>query len=83
MDLSNVFEKILGVYSLILASFGTIGNTLCVFICVRKSLRETSTFVIMACISAVDTMSLYFWNLNVFIKVYFGFLLQDINLNWW
>ena len=81
-EVKNIIEKILGIYSLVLIVFGTIGNLLCFIICIRKSLRKTPTFIIMACVSLVDIMSLYFWNLTVFTKIYLGSMLHEINLDW-
>ena len=62
----EVAEKIFGGYiPLILIIGGTIGNAICIIYLVRRSFRRSpSTNIYLTCLFAVDTLSLYQWNLD-------------------
>ena len=62
----EVAEKIFGGFiPLILIIFGTIGNAICIVYLVQSSFRRSrSTNIYLICLFAVDTLSLYQWNLN-------------------
>ena len=76
----STINYILSYYSLLVASFGTLGNLITIFICTRKALRETTTFIFIAFMSFVETISLYEWNLNAYFLTYFKFNITDFNL---
>jgi hypothetical protein len=67
----------MGYYGVALAVFGTIGNLISFGICLRPSLRNTPTFVFLACMMLVDTLGLYFFNLNVFFSFTYGLYAGD------
>ena len=60
---SNPTNPALGGYSIFLTVFGTIFNSLTCFICSRKSLSQTPTFVFFAFLAIVDIVPLYLINL--------------------
>ena len=72
--------RVLGIISLLLLVLGTLGNSFGIYICARRSLRVCPTFVFYIFILINDTMCLYFWNLNHFLRPYFNFILEDISL---
>lgn len=75
MDMSEdtylLLNKIVSIYSVFLAVFGTVGNLICFFICLRKSLRKTPIFVFIATMSLFESLSLYVWNMNNFYTIFF------------
>lgn len=78
----NVFNKILGIYALILTVFGTLANGLLLYICSRKKLRSVNTFKFFAIMSISDTICLYEWNLNHFVTIFYNFDLFFYSLFW-
>ena len=69
---------VLAIYCLWLNIFGTVGNLVAFYIC--RQLRKNTTFVFLSFICLTDLVSLYFWNINNFISVYFGIDLQGYNI---
>ena len=65
------FHKIFGIFNLLLIIFGTFGNFLACFICLRKRLRKITTFKLLAFNTISDTIGLYEWNLQVIFVAYF------------
>ena len=76
----NTINQGLGVFSVALAVLGTTFNLLTFSVCMRKSLRETPTFIFIAFMVINDAYSLYFFNLNSFATSFYKTLLQDISL---
>ncbi len=74
------FNVFLAYYSIFLAIFGTIGNILSFIICLRPHLRKIPTFIFFAYMMIMHTISLYFWNFNIFILTFYGFTIGDVNL---
>ena len=78
----TVIYKILGVVSVSLCIIGLLGNSFTFFICLRKRLRKTNTFLLMAILSANDLASLAVWNLDLFLMAFFNFAHEYLSL-WW
>ena len=74
--------KALGVYTIIITILGTLLNGIIFFVCLRKNLRKVNAFKFFAIISIADTISLYEWNLEHFINVYFDVNFSYTNLVW-
>ena len=70
--------QFLAAYSLWLNIFGTICNLLAFYICCL--LRQNTTFVFLAFICITDTITLYYWNLNNFLSVFFEIDLQSLSM---
>ena len=73
-------QKVISAYNGLLIILGTIGNILACHICLKKSLRQVSTFKLYAFIIMIDTISLYHWNLNNFIDIFFKLSLENTYL---
>ena len=76
----KIFEKIFAIYSLFLIIFGTIANLFSIFVCLSQSLVKTPTFIFLTFMLISDTISLYFWNLNHFVYVYFGYVFESFGI---
>ena len=76
----EIFEKIFAIYSLFLIIFGTLANLLSIFVCLNKRLVKTPTFIFLTFMLVSDTFSLYFWNLNHFVYVYFGYIFESFGI---
>lgn len=73
-NIIEIFNKIFAAYAFILLVFGTILNSLIVFICSKsKLLRSNSTFKLVALIAISDLMSLFEWNCENFTITFFNF----------
>ena len=68
------------VFGIIIMVLGTIGNTVAIFICLRKNLRTIPTFVFYTFMLTADITCLYFWNINHLLDTFYGFILQDLGL---
>jgi hypothetical protein len=72
--------EILGIYSLFLVAYGTIGNLLTLLIvCRRKKLFQMPTFVFLAFKVVADLLPLYTYNLNPYLISKIGYNIGDIN----
>ncbi|CAF1257485.1 unnamed protein product [Didymodactylos carnosus] len=81
MSTIPVINQFIGAYSLLLTIFGTIGNLLSLFIFLKsKILRKYSTCKFLIALAIIDTLSLYWWNLQRFYKVYFGFTYNKLSV---
>lgn len=78
-SVASVLNSIAAGYAASIAILGTIGNSLSFFICIRKRLRTTPTFIIIAFNVLCDIPVLYSWNLIKFFQVFFAYPIQDIN----
>ena len=74
----STFYRIIGIYEILLIIFGTIGSILTFFVAIR--MRQTTTFVFILFLSITDALSLYWWNLDDFIAIYFDRWLQQTTL---
>ena len=72
IELISILKKVIGTYNFLLMIFGTIGNSLTAFICLRR--RRFSTVAIL------DIIGLYEWNLRQFVYFFFGIDLVFISL---
>lgn len=68
---------ILGWYSLVLIILGTIGNLIICYVSVKTN--KNSTFILLRYLAINNMISLYYWNLNNFSKV-FNLDLLSLNL---
>ena len=62
--------QIISAYSLWLIIFGTIGNTITIYVCYQ--LRKNTTFVFLAFMAWSDLFTTYNWNLSIFISAFFS-----------
>ena len=72
--MSQVFDilySIVSCYPVILIIFGTVANSLSFYICVKLA-KSNNTFVFLAITAIVDTFTLFVWNLNHFIGLFFN-----------
>ena len=63
--------SVLAVYSLWLNVFGTVGNLVALYICIKLSSHTTFVFLAFNCAS--DIITLYFWNINNFTAIILNF----------
>ena len=70
--------QILGYYALTIIILGTIGNALILYVSYR--IKQSSVFILFCYLSISDTLSLYFWNLNIFTYSTYNLDLQNYNL---
>ncbi len=68
----TIVNKVVGVYSAFLIIAGTFGNLFLLLMCFLTPLRRTNTFVFLGVMAFTDIVALYWWNLDHFIKPYFG-----------
>lgn len=59
-------KRIFASYNIVLIVFGSIGNLLTCFICLKKNMRSIPTFKLYAFNSVFDVLSLYPWNVSQF-----------------
>lgn len=77
----NVFQilnKIFGVYAIFLTISGTIANLLSCIVCFR--MRKNTTFIFLTFMTISDMVSLYWWNINNFLKEFASIDLLTINM---
>ena len=60
MSIIQTITRCLAVYSVVNCVVGTIGNMFTIFIVLRTSLKETTTFIFLAFLAFTDMASLYF-----------------------
>ena len=80
MKVEKLSEKIIAIYALILTIVGTIGNLACFSICLNKKFRSIPTFVFYMFMLIIDVVSLYIWNLDHFLAVFYGYIIEDLSL---
>ena len=68
--MASALFKVIGFYSLCLAVLGTMCNLMVFLVAFR--LRHNPTFVFIAFLAIVDSLTLYIWNLDHFIGSFFG-----------
>jgi hypothetical protein len=78
MSIFLTLNKVLGVYALILTILGTLLNFFNFFVCMR--LRKNTTFVFLSFFSLANAFSLYWWNLNNFLKEFVNIDLLAVSL---
>jgi hypothetical protein len=75
----DIFAKIIGVYSIFICIIGTLGNGIAASISVRKSLRQTPTFIFIGFALISDIMSLYFWNIDHYLLAFNSYQMEYLN----
>ena len=70
-DLQDTILRLLGLFALFLIVFGTLSSVLNIVVCLRKRLRRVNTFVCLLFISLADIFTLYCWNFDRFINIWF------------
>lgn len=80
----HIALKVFGAYSLFLTIFGTISNTLSIFICLRKKLRKNPMFIFFSFMLIFDTIALFEYNLSTgFYKPFNdGIILEHLSEAW-
>ncbi len=66
MSIFLTLNKVLGVYALCVTILGTVLNLFNFYVCIR--VRQNTTFVFLAFFALSNAFSLYWWNLNNFLK---------------
>ena len=64
-----IILSIIGGYAVTISLFGTFSNAFSAFVCRSESLKKNSTFIILFFIFIVKIMSLYTWNIDVFLAI--------------
>ncbi len=67
-------------YSIALTCVGTIGNMASLFICLRKNLRKTPTFIFMSFMMAANCLVSYFWHLNSYFLTFHFMSISDFSI---
>ncbi len=70
--LCGIFNDILSVIALLFMIFGTLGNLFASYICLRPSLQKVHTFRIMSILFLHEIFSLYTWNLDIFLLLFWS-----------
>ena len=70
--------EVVGVYSMWLIVFGTIGNLITFYVCYQ--LRSTTTFVFFAFMAITDLVSLYYWNLKNFLTAFYAIDISRLSI---
>ena len=73
-----ILYRVLGLFDALLVVFGTLANVL-VFILAYR-LRKTTTFVLISFFSIMNALSLYFWNINDLVFIFFNVSPQDTTI---
>ena len=77
----NLFMSIGSYFPLVIISFGFVGNLASFFLFTMNSnLNTLSSFIYLAFISLVDTLSLFNWNLDHFLKPNFNLSILNTNI---
>ncbi len=76
--MSELFYKILGLYSLFLVVCGTVCNLLTLINTCQ--IKKPNTFIYLRFIAVSDLIALYYWNLDKFIVNWFGNEYQSMSL---
>lgn len=73
-DLACLVEKILrhalSGYAIFLVIVGTVFNTFSIYLCKRTILRKNSTFKILSFLFFYNILSLYTWNVDIFLRIF-------------
>lgn len=75
-DISGFLFNVIAIYCLILVILGTLGNLFTIYICMRKKLRQITTFIFLGFMTFSDTFALYIWCLDHFLEVFFNFSVE-------
>lgn len=80
MDIETVHDILAG-FSIALFAVGIPANILSHFVCLRKTLKSTPTFIIISFTAIFDAISLCFWNIDHVTHQYFNdFMIEDIHV---
>ncbi|CAF0789533.1 unnamed protein product [Brachionus calyciflorus] len=82
LETIDILNKCLGFLALLLFIFGFIGNTQTILVCKRKALKNITTFKFLMAISTSDIFALSVWNMNLFLRAYFGIVQEYLSLTW-
>jgi hypothetical protein len=80
-SINDVIAKAIAIYSIIIIVIGTAGNTFAALVCLRKSLRETPTFVFICFELVSDSVSLYFWNIDHYVVPFNSYQIEDVSIH--
>jgi hypothetical protein len=74
---NGIIFKIIAIYDACLILFGTLGNAFTFYVAFRN--RKNTTFLFLMFLSISDCITLYWWNLNHFVRPYWDIDLQNSN----
>ena len=78
VDVLYVLNSITAYYALFIVPFGTISNTLAIFIvCKSKSLRNNNIIAFLNYAYIVSTIGTYFWCLDSYFTTFYGKSIGD------
>lgn len=66
----TVINRLISIYAVCLLIVGTILNLFSIYICRRRHLKNTSTFIILSFFFFFSACALYTWNLDVFLSLF-------------
>ena len=76
-NIDRIFGTIVSIFSIFIIVYALFGNTLALIIFQKhKELKQSSTIKYLSFISVLDTLSLFEWNLDNFLKPNFSFRIQ-------
>lgn len=67
---TEILQKILAIYGILLIILGTISNILSFYICLK--LRKNQTFIFLAFLSIVNILVIYHWNADYIMRYIFN-----------
>ena len=76
--MNDTFLTIVSVFNLIVVLVGTIGNAISLVVVFQKPLNTNPSFILLALTFVVNTLSLYFWNLDNFFNLVWDKNVSDI-----
>ena len=74
----QVFFKAIGIYTLLIAIFGILLNSLTFYVCIR--LKKNSTFIFMLFFAVSNIFTLCWWNLGHFTTQFLNVYMPHISL---
>ena len=80
MNLLELVLEILGIYNFVIFITGTFTNLLAFYICLRKKLRASTTFILFSFLFTADIISLWSWGPNNFM---YAFTSSKLKKNVW
>ena len=66
MTFYSVLNKCISIYALLLCIIGALGNIFTIFLVLRSTLKDTTTFILLAFLAFTDMASLYFCKYGLF-----------------
>lgn len=77
----TVLNRAISIYAICLLVIGTVLNLFSIYICRRKRLRTTSTFIILSFLFLINPASLYTWNLDTFLGLFKSIPSERVNVS--